>query len=285
MSAPESQAYLAKKPSPIIIDSGTTSHIHNECSDFDFLDVDDTNNITGFGDRSIASSGRGTATFWTKPPGLKGTVDRIALTKTMFVPSSNVSLLSVSRFDKAGCCVEFANDRCTISDAKTGDTILTGTMRKNLYFLDNVTHDAPQDVPMKVYHTKSSEVTLDLMHRRLGHLNIRAVKQLFKKNMVSGVTLSEKHLKSTPSICKCCVKGKMQHSPLPKASTRKSEILELVHSDLWGPAPVMSLGGKFYFISFTDDSARYSWIGYLRKKSEAFETFKCWHKEVERQTG
>ena len=284
-SAPESQAYLAKKPSPIIIDSGTTSHIHNEHSDFDFLDADDMNNITGFGDRSIASSGRSTATFWMKPPGLKGTVDRIALTKMIFVPSSNVSLLSFSRFDKAGCRVEFTNGCCTISDAKTGDTVLTGTMRKNLYFLDNVTHDAPQDVPMKVYHTKNSEVTLDLMYQRLGHLNICAVKQLFKKNMVSGVTLSEKHLKSTPSICKCCVKGKMQRSPLPKASTCKSEILELVHSDLWGPAPVMSLGRKFYFISFTDDSARYSWIGYLCKKSEAFETFKCWHKEVERQTG
>ena len=47
----------------------------------------------------------------------------------------------------------------------------------------------------------------------------------------------------------------------------------------------MSLGGKFYFISFTDDSARYSWTYYLRKKSEAFEAFKAWHKEVERQTG
>jgi len=56
--------------------------------------------------------------------------------------------ISVSRFDKAGCCVEFTNGRCTISDAKTGNTILTGTMRKNLYFLDNVTHDAPQDVPI-----------------------------------------------------------------------------------------------------------------------------------------
>ena len=93
-STPESQAYLAKKPSPIIIDSGTTSHIHNERSDFDFLDTDDMNNITSFGDGSIVSSGRGTATFWMKPPGLKGTVDCIALTKTMFVLSSNISLLS-----------------------------------------------------------------------------------------------------------------------------------------------------------------------------------------------
>ena len=103
--------------------------------------------------------------------------------------------------------------------------------------------------------------------------------------MVRGVTLSEKHLRTTPSICDCCVQGKMQRSPLPKSSSRKMEILELVHSDVWGPAPVMSLGGKFYFISFSNDAARHSWTYYLRKKSEAFEAFKVWHKEVKRQTG
>jgi len=276
-SRTESQAYLAKRPTPIIINSGTTSHIHNERLDFDFLDKDNTNIITGFGDGSIASSGRGTATFWTKATGQKGTVNRIALMKMMYVPSSSVSLLSVSRFDKAGCRIKFANGRCTISDARTGESILTGTMCKNLYYLDNINPDANLEVPMKVYHTTNSKVTLELMHRRLDHLNFGAVKKLFKKNMVSGVTLSKGDLNANLSICECCVRGKMQRTPFPKSSSHKSEILELVHSDLWGPLPVMSLGGKFYFISFTDDSSRNSWINYLHKKSEAFEAFKRWH--------
>lgn len=46
----------------------------------------------------------------------------------------------------------------------------------------------------------------------------------------------------------------------------------------------MLLGGNFYF-SFIDDSSRYSWVSLLRKKSEAFEAFEAWHKEVERQIG
>jgi len=46
-SSNASQAYIAKGPTPIIIDSGTTSHIHNEWSDFNSLDKDDINNITG----------------------------------------------------------------------------------------------------------------------------------------------------------------------------------------------------------------------------------------------
>ena len=278
------QAYIAKGLTKIIIDSGTTSHIHNERSDFSFVDKDDTNNIMGFGDGSVSSSGRGTATVWTKSPGRKGTVNRITLNKAMFVPSSSVSLLSVSRFDKAGCRIEFANGKCKISDAKTNEIILTGTMRKNLYYLDNLTPDATLEVPTKVYHTTNSEITLNLMHQHLGHLNMRTVKQLFKKDMVRSVALSKKHLDATPSICECCIRGKMQRTPLPKSSSRKTEILDLIHSDLWGPSPVMSLGGKFYFISLTDDSARYSWVYYLRKKSEAFQAFKTWHKEVERQT-
>jgi hypothetical protein len=243
--------------------SGTTSHIHNEWSDFTFVNKDDMNNITGFGDGSVSSSGHGTAVVWTKSPEHKGTVNHIALQKAMFVPSSNVSLLSVSRFDKAGCWVEFANGRCYILDTKTDKIILTGTMWKNLYYLDNMTPNATAEVLTKVYHTMNSEITLDLMHRRLGHLNMHMVQLLFKKDMVCGTTLSMKYLKSTPSICECCVRGKMQCAPFLKSLSCETEVLDLVHLDLWGPAPIMSLDGNFYFISFTDDSGCYSWVSFL----------------------
>ena len=280
-----SQAYLAKGPTPIIINSGTTSHIHTNRADFDSLDKGDTSNITGFGDGSVSSAGRGTAVIWAKSPGQKGSVNRIALRKALYVPSSNVSLLSVSKFDKAGCRIEFVNGKCTVSDAKTGDVILIGTMRKSLYYLDNVMPNAAAEVPTKVYHTTNSIITLDLMHRRLGHLNVPAVKQLFKKDMVRGVNLSTKQLTCKTPFCECCVRGKMQRTPLPKLSSHQAEVLDLVHSDLWGPSPVMPLGGRYYFITFTDDAGRYSWVYHLRMKSEAFFGFKTWHKEVERQTG
>ena len=69
---------------------------------------------------------------------------------------------------------------------------------KNLYYLDNVTPNATAEVLTKVHTMNVTKITLDLMHQRLGHLNMRAVKQLFKKDMVRGATLSAKHLKSTP---------------------------------------------------------------------------------------
>ena len=88
---------------------------------------------------------------------------------------------------------------------KMGETILTGTMQKNLYYLDNISTDTATHILTKVYHMTNSEITLDLMHQHLGHLNVRAVQKLFKKNMVSGISLSEKHLKPAAPICECCV--------------------------------------------------------------------------------
>ena len=77
----------------------------------------------------------------------------------------------------------------------------------------------------------------------------------------------------------------MRQTALPKQSRCETATLDLAHSDLWGPSPIRSRGGSYYFISFTDDSSHYSWVRYLRKKSDAFAAFKEWLLEVERQTG
>ena len=52
-----------------------------------------------------------------------------------------------------------------------------------------------------------------------------------------------------------------------------------VHTDMWGPSPTKSLGGKPYYISFTDDKTRYTWLYLLTQKSGAFKAylgFKSW---------
>jgi hypothetical protein len=66
--------------------------------------------------------------------------------------------------------------------------------------------------------------------------------------------------------------------------TPKSGKLELVHTDLWGPAPVASLGGSRYYITFIDDSSRKVWVYFLKNKSDVFETFKKWKAMVETET-
>ncbi|GJR70298.1 retrovirus-related pol polyprotein from transposon TNT 1-94 [Tanacetum coccineum] len=62
-------------------------------------------------------------------------------------------------------------------------------------------------------------------------------------------------------------------------------VIDYVHSDLWGPSQVESLGGKRYFLYVVDDCSRRVWVYILRFKHEAFEKFKEWKKLVENQTG
>lgn len=63
------------------------------------------------------------------------------------------------------------------------------------------------------------------------------------------------------------------------------EVLEYVHSDLWGaPSVVPSLAEMRYFITFIDDFSRKVWIYFLNTKDEAFSKFKEWTLEVENQT-
>ncbi len=67
--------------------------------------------------------------------------------------------------------------------------------------------------------------------------------------------------------------------------TPKSEKLELVHIDLWGPSPVASFGGSRYYITFSGDFSRKVSIYFLKNKSDVFETFKKWKVMVETETG
>ena len=60
----------------------------------------------------------------------------------------------------------------------------------------------------------------------------------------------------------------------PFGGKRVKQILEIVHSDLFGPMKVPSLGKSMYYVSFIDDFSRNTWIYFLKKKSEVFDRFK-----------
>ena len=76
-------------------------------------------------------------------------------------------------------------------------------------------------------------------------------------------------------MCESCILGKQKNvSFLKTGRTPKAEKLELVHTDLWGPSPVASLGGSRYYITFIDDSSRKVWVYFLKNKFDVFETFK-----------
>lgn len=62
------------------------------------------------------------------------------------------------------------------------------------------------------------------------------------------------------SIYDHCLFGKQTKSAHKRSGKRKSEPLNLVHIDVCGPMPTMSLGGASYFAMFIDDYTRKVWV-------------------------
>lgn len=102
--------------------------------------------------------------------------------------------------------------------------------------------------------------------------------------LVKNRYLSEKEVHSL-DFCETCVLGKFHKQSFPKAKHKCTEVLEYIHSDLWGsvsnePTEV----GCIYFVTFVDDFSKKVWIRFLCSKDEAFEKFAEWKLLVENQT-
>ena len=74
--------------------------------------------------------------------------------------------------------------------------------------------------------------------------------------------------------CKGCAKGKNIKNPFLKSDTKTKGTLELIHFDVCGPMPPISLSGYEYYVTFIDDYSRNTWIYFLKNKSEVFLKFK-----------
>ena len=108
----------------------------------------------------------------------------------------------------------------------------------------------------------------------------KGMSMLAKKNILSGV--KNTYLQN----CSHCLVEKQNrvvfksHPP-----SRKSEILDLVHSDVCDPMKTRTLGGSAYFVTFIDDHSRKVWVYTLKTKDQVLDVFKQFQASVERETG
>ncbi|CAL8107783.1 unnamed protein product [Prunus armeniaca] len=96
--------------------------------------------------------------------------------------------------------------------------------------------------------------------------------QLSKNECVRGLPkLSGK----SAGVCGACQLGKQvksAHKSISYIST--SQPLDLLHMDLVGPIQTESIGGKKYMLVLVDDFTRFTWVDFLREKSDAFKSFR-----------
>jgi hypothetical protein len=112
-------------------------------------------------------------------------------------------------------------------------------------------------------------------HARLGHPSSQVVQSILFLNKIPYSKLLDS------SVCNACQLVKSHKLPYSLSTHRSTRPLELVFSDVWGPAPTF-VGGYKYYISFIDDFSKFSWIYLLHNRSEVAQIFLQFQAHVER---
>lgn len=183
---------------------------------------------------------------------VNGEISKIEFHDVLCVPKLTANLLSVSEITKKDKSVLFTSRGCVIRDSN-GELLATGTMVDGLYRLDG-----KHDMAMAAIGSSKS---MELWHRRLGHVNPSYLKKMRNGGVVGVDYAGDEH-----SIeCIACCKGKQTRKPFPKHGSRAKELLETIHGDLLGKVECSSIGGSKFCLVLVDDFSRRTFVFMLKR--------------------
>nr|DAD19628.1 TPA_asm: hypothetical protein HUJ06_021091 [Nelumbo nucifera] len=199
------------------------------------------------------------------------------ITEVFYVPELKNNLLSIGQLQEKGLAILIHGGMCKIYHPDRGLIIQTAMSANRMFILLANTQEKKE----ACFHTSAQDLS-DLWHRRYGHLSHKGLNTLQTKNMVRGLP----HLPFTTVVCTNCLNGKQHRNSIPKKSAwRATQKLQLIHADICGPVALTSNCKKKYVLCFIDDFSRKTWVYFLVEKSEALNSFKCFKKLVEKETG
>lgn len=211
----------------------------------------------------------------------KGGSARILLQSVLCVPDITCNLVSVSAIADKNFKVIFSQKECLIQD-KEEKLVCRAVLARNSIYKLPFSYSGNKlekfiEPRAPAFKTTCSH-TIQLWHRRLGHLNPAYLKQL-KNKAATGIDFDENQL----TQCEICALGKQVKKPFHLNSQRASKPLELVHSDVC-QATEPSIGNSKYFLTFLDDFSRKIFVYFLRTKDEVPAVVDNFIRMVENQT-
>lgn len=274
-------------------DSGASNHVTNELSNLNLAADYHGQNKLQIGNGSgldICHVGNSIVSSF---PHKNRNTHLFKLDTLLHVPQITKNLLSVAQFAKDnGVFFEFHPLHCVVKDQVSGEVLLKGNLRNGLYQFKLIQlklaantqessatssqfqHKQSFSYPVlssresrSVAYVANSAKGLHLWHKRLGHPSYEIVKKAL--NYCNLPYINENH----DFPCSSCLKAKCHKLPFTDSETTCKELLEIVHTDLWGPAPLKSSNGFIYYVAFVDEYSKYVWLFLLKHKSDVYSAF------------
>ncbi|GJW80332.1 retrovirus-related pol polyprotein from transposon TNT 1-94 [Tanacetum coccineum] len=143
------------------------------------------------------------------------------------------------------------------------EIVLIAPRRNDVYVLDM----SSLTLKGACFFSKASESVNWLWHKRLSNLNFKNSNKLTKQNKVLGLPFL---VYSKDKPCTACEKGKHHRASFKtKQNFSIGKCLHLLHMDLFGPVSPMSINNEKYTLVIVDEYSRYTWVHFLKKKSQA----------------
>ncbi|CAI7808116.1 unnamed protein product [Closterium sp. NIES-54] len=123
-----------------------------------------------------------------------------------------------------------------------------------------------------------------LWHHRLGHPSLPRLRGMHSRLLVSGLPRSLPPLPCSPALpCLPCVEGRQRAAPHSSEFPPTTALLQTLHMDVWGPAPVGGMDQERYFLLVVDDYTRYTTVFPLRRKADVSGVLIPWIRATRRQ--
>ncbi|KAI3767607.1 hypothetical protein L2E82_17860 [Cichorium intybus] len=201
----------------------------------------------------------------------------IELINCCYSPEMARNIISFHALFRQGFQFSFNNKIGSISVFENGILIFTAYPCDGVYetveCVDNLGHSVNY-----IYSTSGVEKAC-LWHSRLGHISKKRIAQLQKDGVLESFDLR------SDDVYESCLLGKMTKSPFKGSFERSEGLLDIIHTDVCGPFRSTTKDGTRFYVTFTDDFSRYSYIYLIKQKSDTFEKFKEFKNEVENQLG
>ena len=238
-----------------IVDSGATVHMcHDRQSFTDLYQLENPIDVVLGDGRALTAVGRGEVVLDMFLP--NGESRSCTLCDVLYVPQLSHNLISVAKATQTGKVVKFTKSACYMLNRKH-QMVAKATKVGSLYQLDYKPNHEQASVAEK------SDFKEDIWHKRFGHLGIRSLQRLAREELANGFNFD---VSQTLSFCEMCPLGKQHQTKFPSSSTRATEPLELVHSDVWGKMNVKSeSGAEYFFLLLTIKHVMYRSIFYAER--------------------